>query len=61
MALSHIASAVALDYSVEKRADFIMTWQYSQAAASLYQVFHNVPEGRPKWLTPHPVQRQQTT
>jgi len=61
MALSHIASAIELDYSVEKRADFIMACQHSQTAANLNQVFHNAPEGRPKWLTPHPVHRQQAT
>lgn len=58
LALSHIGSAIELEAFVEKRADFIMTWQVSQAAANLHQVFHNVPEGRPKWLTPHPVTRR---
>jgi hypothetical protein len=59
-ALSGIGDALELELTINvpRRADFVMAWRYSQAAAHLHQVLHNVAEGRPKWLMPHPVTRR---
>ena len=59
LALSDIGAAIVdLPYDIQQWEDYVLTWRFSQAAANLHQIFHNVPEGRPKWLMPHPVTRR---
>lgn len=58
-ALSDIGPAIVdMPYDIERWEDYVLTWRFSQAAANLHQIFHNVPEGQPKWLMPHPVTRR---
>jgi len=57
-ALDGIGADIEVPDDIARRADYVLTWRYSQAAANLHQILHNVPEERPKWLMPHPVTRR---
>ncbi len=56
--LEHISWDVEVPEGIANRADYVMAWRYSEAAATLHQQFHNVPEGRPKWMMLHTVTRR---